>query len=193
MITTLTLSSGGCAIATAAKAAVRSREPGVRAGTRGASEGEREPRLQQRRLGSWWCVVLYSRTWNCGAQSEFASDSSLQWSNPPFPLPAAASAGPLPAPPLGGAGTGRGRLNGPQPLGAPRPHCAKIPEKPKRLCCQLSTGPTAPALPAAASVHLPAPVGATGARCDWVNGSVPLRGRRHICPPAGCERGGAVV
>ena len=51
--------------------------------------------------------------------------------------------------------------------------------QPKRLCCQLSTDPTASALPAAASVHLPAPVGATGARCDWVNGSVPHRGRRH--------------
>ena len=57
----------GCAIATAAKAAVRSSVPGVQAGTRGAKEGELGPRLQQQRQGSGVVSCADIKARNCGA------------------------------------------------------------------------------------------------------------------------------
>ena len=61
MITTLSDSlTVGCAIATAAKAAVRSSALGVQASARGATEGERGPRLQQLRQGSEVVSALYT-------------------------------------------------------------------------------------------------------------------------------------
>ena len=68
MITTMSDSTDvGCAIATAAKAAVRSSVPGVQAGTRGAKEGELGPRLQQQRQGSGVVSCADIKARNCGA------------------------------------------------------------------------------------------------------------------------------
>ena len=93
---------------------MRSSVPGVRAGTRGAKEGELGPRLQQQRQGSEAVSCATIGTRNCGAILPTAS-CFLSQLPPPSPLPAAASARPLPAP-LGGAGAGRGWLRGPAPL-----------------------------------------------------------------------------
>ena len=61
-------------------------------------------------------------------------------------------------------------------------------------CAFLTGTPLYIPLPAAASAGpLPAPLGGAGAGRGWLNGTLPHRGRRHICPPAGCERGGGVV
>ena len=66
MITTMSDSTDvGCAIATAAKAAVRSSVPGVQAGTRGAKEGELGPRLQQQRQGSGVVSCADIKARNC--------------------------------------------------------------------------------------------------------------------------------
>ena len=103
----------GCAIATAAKAAVRSSALGVQASARGATEGELGRQLQQQRQGSEVVRCAIAGAWYCGAILHHCKLLSV--SAPPFfPLPAAASARPLPAP-LGGAGAGRGRLNGTLP------------------------------------------------------------------------------
>ena len=91
----------------------RSSVPGVQADTRGAKEGELGPRLQQQRQGSEVVSCAISGAWYCGAILHHCK--LLSASAPPFPpLPAAASARPLPAP-LGGAGAGRGWLNGTMP------------------------------------------------------------------------------
>ena len=188
----LTLSSGGCAIATAAKAAVRSSAQGVRACARGVSEGERGPRLQQRRLGSWWYVVLYSRTWNCGANS-ILRHNLLAVAQPPFspcpPQPRRARC----LPPWAARAPGAAGSTALSRWGRLGPTVPEEPQKIGRLTANgPSAGPLASAWVAAAPARLPAFLGAASAGHGRLNGTAP-QGRRHICPPAGCERGGAVV
>ena len=105
--------TGGCAIATAAKAAVRSREPGVQAGARGAF-GRRARAEATAAAARLWEVSRLSQRLVELWRHMLAVVAFLTGIPFIFPLPAAASARPLPVP-LGGAGAGRGRLNGTLP------------------------------------------------------------------------------
>ena len=104
-------------------------------------------------------------------------------------LPATASAGPLPAP-LGGAGAGRGGPRGTLPHWGYLGHCGK---------CHTWVGGSADSAASPTSAAPPARrptapgAGSGSVRASRLHGVMPHRGRRHICPPAGCERGGGVV
>ena len=104
-------------------------------------------------------------------------------------LPATASAGPLPAP-LGGAGAWRGGPRGTLPHWGYLGHCGK---------CHTWVGGSADSAASPTSAAPPARrptapgAGSGSVRASRLHGVMPHRGRRHICPPAGCERGGGVV
>ena len=167
-----------------------SRGSGVRAEPRGSQGWGGLGRATQAaaRL-SVVCCVLYSGTRIVRALRNMRQTLIAVAYCHYYLLPATASAGPLPAP-LGGAGAGRGGPRGTLPHWGCLGHCGK---------CHTWVGGSADSAASPTSAAPPARrptapgAGSGSVRASRLHGVMPHRGRRHICPPAGCERGGGVV
>ena len=164
----------------------RSRESGVRADSRGAQEREGSGRATQAAARLSVVCVLYSGTVKLWCQFPFCVTTLVAVPRPPFP-PARRSLGAPAACPPGR----RGRWARRAPRHSAHWGCLGHPARCDTWVGGSADSATSPTS-AAPSARRPAAPGA-GSRSDRVSrlhGVMPDRGRRHIYPPAGCERGG---